>query len=67
MDLLEFDPAHERAVLRAFGGYVVAASDAAAARLVAEFGLSSVTLDGKISQKGSLQASSSHPGLLKSS
>jgi hypothetical protein len=44
LDLLEYEPIHRPALLRAFGGLVVAADDATAATLVERFGLSAVTL-----------------------
>lgn len=44
LDLLEFEAAHRPALLRAFGGFVIAADDATAAVLVERYGLSAVTL-----------------------
>lgn len=44
LDLLDFDAVHRPALLRAFGGFVIAADDATAAVLVERFGLSAVTL-----------------------
>jgi hypothetical protein len=44
LDLLEFDAVHRPALLRAFGGLVIAADDATAATLIKQFGLPSVTL-----------------------
>ncbi|PSC67424.1 chromosome segregation SMC [Micractinium conductrix] len=55
LDLLTFQPAFRPAILRAFGGRVVAASDAVAEQLVTRFGLSSVTLDGRLASRGTLQ------------
>jgi hypothetical protein len=44
LDLLEFEAVHRPALLRAFGGLVIAADDATAATLIKQFGLPSVTL-----------------------
>lgn len=44
LDLLQFDPVCRPALLRAFGGCMIAADDATAAVLVEQFGLSAVTL-----------------------
>lgn len=44
LDLLEFDDVYQPAMLRAFGGFVIAADDATAAALVERLGLSAVTL-----------------------
>lgn len=54
LDLLDFDKKYAPAMQRAFGGYVIAADDATAAKLVQQFGLSSVTLQGTVSKKGSM-------------
>lgn len=54
LDLLLYEQAYEPAMTRAFGGYVIAADDAAAAELVHRFGLSSVTLQGTVSRQGSM-------------
>jgi hypothetical protein len=54
LDLLQYDSMYEPAMLRAFGGYVIAADDVTAAELVQRFGLSSVTLQGTVSRKGSM-------------
>lgn len=44
LDMLEFESVYQPAMLRAFGGFVIAADDATAAALVERFGLSAVTL-----------------------
>jgi hypothetical protein len=44
LDLLDAEAAYRPALLRAFGGFVIAADDATAAALVERFGLSAVTL-----------------------
>jgi chromosome segregation ATPase len=44
LDLLKFDGLYRPALLRAFGGLLIAADDATAAVLVERFGLSAVTL-----------------------
>jgi chromosome segregation ATPase len=44
VDLLEAEAAYRPALLRAFGGFVIAADDDTAAALVERFGLSAVTL-----------------------
>lgn len=44
LDFLEFDAGFRPALLRAFGGCVIAADDATAAAVVKQFGLSAVTL-----------------------
>lgn len=42
-------------MVRAFGGSVIAADDATAAKLVTVHGLACITLDGKVSRPGSMQ------------
>lgn len=54
-DLFVYDAAYTPAVQRAFGGFVIARSDAVAAKLMADFGIASVTLEGSLSLKGSVQ------------
>jgi hypothetical protein len=52
VDLLSCnEPRVAPALLRAFGRYLVAADDAAAAALASRFGLSSVTLAGSVSHR----------------
>ncbi|KAK9812833.1 hypothetical protein WJX72_004444 [[Myrmecia] bisecta] len=55
LDLLAYEERYHKVLLRAFGGYVIARNDAVAAELIQRYGLPSVTLDGKVSHKGSLQ------------
>ena len=55
VDLVEFEGAATPAILRALGTHVIAASDAVAAQLVAQYGLPSITLEGKITSQGVLQ------------
>jgi hypothetical protein len=52
LDLLEFEAGHRPALLRAFGGYVIAADDATAAVLVERYGLSAVTLQVRVCGEG---------------
>lgn len=62
LDCLDYSPECEPAVLRAFGGFVVAADDTVAAELVSCWGLSCVTLAGDTSHPGSLSGGWSPPG-----
>ncbi len=55
LELLEYEAAHHGAMVRAFGGSVIAQDDATAAKLVTQHGLPCITLDGKISRPGSMQ------------
>lgn len=55
LELLEYNAEYHTAMVRAFGGSVIAADDATAARLVTEHGLACITLDGKVSRPGSMQ------------
>ncbi len=57
LELFEYKAAHHSAMVRAFGGSVVAKDDATAAKLVTQYGLACITLDGKISRPGSMQVS----------
>ncbi|GMH37191.1 hypothetical protein BSKO_05064 [Bryopsis sp. KO-2023] len=54
MDLMTWNEGDRCGILRAFGGYLIASNDTVASTLAQRDGLSSVTLDGKISTKGSL-------------
>lgn len=54
MDLIQYEAAVQPAMLRAFGGYVIAADDRTAAELVERYGVSSVTLAGSVSHRGSV-------------
>ena len=55
LELLDYEAAYHGAMVRAFGGCVIAQDDATAAKLVAQHGLPCITLDGKISRPGSMQ------------
>ncbi|KAL0034643.1 hypothetical protein WJX77_000708 [Trebouxia sp. C0004] len=55
LELLEYDTAYQGAMVRAFGGCVIAQDDATAGELVTQNGLPCITLDGKISRPGSMQ------------
>ncbi len=55
LDLVSFEPALRPAVLRALGGHVIAATDDVAARLITRFGIPSVTPDGKVTSRGTMQ------------
>ncbi|KAL3152957.1 hypothetical protein ABBQ38_011987 [Trebouxia sp. C0009 RCD-2024] len=55
LDLFKYQPAHHAAMVRAFGGLVIAKDDATAAQLVSQFGVACITPDGKISRPGSMQ------------
>ncbi len=55
LELLEYETAYHGAMVRAFGGCVIAKDDATAAKLVTQHGLPCITLDGKISRPGSMQ------------
>ena len=55
LDLLEYDQAHHAAMVRAFGGLVIARDDDTAAKLVTQHKLACITMDGKISRPGSMQ------------
>lgn len=57
LELLQYEPGYHAAMVRAFGGSVIAKDDATAAQLVTQFGLACITLDGKISRPGSMQVS----------
>lgn len=57
LDLFKYQPAHHAAMVRAFGGLVIAKDDATAAQLVSQFGVACITPDGKISRPGSMQVS----------
>lgn len=50
LDLLDFKEAHRPALLRAFGGSVLAVDNATAAELAQRYGLSSVTPDGTVGE-----------------
>lgn len=62
LDLLKYEPGHHVAMVRAFGGSVIVKDDATAAKLVTQFGLACIMLDGKISRPGSMQVSMSKKG-----
>ncbi|DBA71518.1 TPA: hypothetical protein ACH3X2_011303 [Trebouxia sp. C0005] len=55
LELFEYDAAYHGAMVRAFGGCVIAQDDATAGQLVTQHGLLCITLDGKISRPGSMQ------------
>jgi hypothetical protein len=55
LDLLSYERAHETAMQRAFGGVLIARTEAAATALATRFGLASVDLEGRVSRPGSLQ------------
>ena len=55
IELLEYDQAHHAAMVRAFGGLVIARDDNTAAKLVTQHKLACITLDGKISRPGSMK------------
>ena len=55
VELFEYQPAHHAAMVRAFGGLVIAKDDVTATQLVTQFGMACITLDGKISRPGSMQ------------
>lgn len=55
LHLMSYHQVHHTAMLRAFGGSVIAQNDSIAGRLATQFGLASVTLDGKITRPGSMQ------------
>ena len=56
MDLINIaGPLESKALVRAFGGLVIAASDQNAAGLLARFGVPSVTKAGRVSRHGSLE------------
>ena len=55
LELLEYEAAYHGAMVRAFGGCVIAQDDAMAAKLVTQHGLPCITLDGKVSRPGSMQ------------
>lgn len=57
LDLFKYQPGYHAAMVRAFGGLVIAKDDATAAQLVNQFGVACITLDGKISRPGSMQVS----------
>jgi chromosome segregation ATPase len=54
LDLVDYEPQFQKAVARALGGYVIAASDEVAGKLAREHGIGCVTLDGKVSSRGSV-------------
>jgi hypothetical protein len=54
LQLLEYPPEVHVAMVRAFGGLVIAADDQVADTLIKQFGLSSVTPQGTLSHKGSM-------------
>ena len=54
VDLLEYDPALRKVLLRAFN-VLIARTDEVAATLASKFRLSSVTVSGRVSRPGSLQ------------
>lgn len=62
VDLFDFDPAHEPAMVRAFGGMVIAEDDETAGQLASRFGLGSVTPDGSVSHRGSVAGGWAGPG-----
>lgn len=55
LDLLAFEERHRPAMLRAFGSHVIAAADAVAEELSTRWGVASVTVDGRITSRGTLQ------------
>lgn len=55
LEMVSFLPRHQPAVLRVLGSHVIAVDAATAERLARQYGLSSVTLDGTVSQRGTLQ------------
>jgi chromosome segregation ATPase len=54
LDLIDYQPAYHTAMLRAFGSFVIAADDSTAGVLMECYGISSVTLDGTISKRGTM-------------
>jgi hypothetical protein len=61
-DLLDYDPVYAPAVMRAFGGVVIAADDQAAGAAAAHFGLTAVTPAGDVHRKGSVSGGWTHAG-----
>ena len=56
MDLINMaGPLESKALVRAFGGLVIAVLDQTAAGLLARFGIPSVTKAGRVSRRGSLE------------
>ena len=55
LELVDFEKADENIVKRTFGGMVIARDDKTAAALATSYGMSCVTLEGRISRMGSLQ------------
>ena len=55
IDLINVAGPESKALVRAFGGLVIAASDQTAAALLARFGIPSVTKAGRVSRRGSLE------------
>ena len=58
-ELMLFHASLQTAMAKAFGKMVISSSDQIAAKVLDKFGLSSITLQGTVCQRGSMQASRS--------